>query len=498
MSPRLRRSAAALLALSLLAACSSGDDDGGAEEASSSSTTETTEEPRSGRDPQVDAATLEGPITVGELSPPADPRPSDLEAAGYVQEEWFAGGTATRYRGEGELGEDGEWNAVPDGQAPYKTRIIVRRPAEPEDFNGTVVLEWFNVSAVEASPEWSYVSPAIIDAGAAYVGVSTQALGVVGGQALIQTGSAEQNAGAGGIKGGNPERYGSLEHPGDAYAFDIWSQVGAAVREGGELLGGGDVKYVIAAGESQSAFFLTTYHNAIQPLADVFDGFFIHSRGISGANLDGTRSIGADAKPVKFRTDLDVPVLASQTETDVGPRLRYAEARQPDHELLRVWEIAGTAHADAHLVGKEFALCPAGINDGPQHWVATAGLAALMDWVAGGEAPTSGEPIETEGTTVIRDELGFARGGIRTPDVEAPTRYLSGESEPGAPPLCSLFGSSKPFDEGVFSLLYESEEDFLETFDAALDEAVEAGFVREADREAYAAEARAVEIPTQP
>src|SRR5688572_14782270 len=124
--------------------------------------------------------------------------------------------------------------------------MIVRRPADVEYFNGTFVLEWFNVSAVEASPEWSYVSRAIVDAGAAYVGVSVQALGVVGGQSLIQTGSPDQAAGSGGIKGGNPERYGSLEHPGDAFAYDIWSQVGAAVREGGALLGGGEVEHVVA------------------------------------------------------------------------------------------------------------------------------------------------------------------------------------------------------------------------------------------------------------
>lgn len=491
MSPLVRRGGALLLALSLVAACSS-DDDGG-DEAATGGTTSTTEA-FAPRQPEVEPAALEGPITVGELSGPADPRPVDLDAIGYVQEEWFAGGTATRFRGEGELGEDGRWTAVPESEAPYKTRVIVRRPADPEDFDGTVVLEWFNVSAVEASPEWSYVSPAIVDAGAAYVGVSVQALGVVGGQALIQTGDPQQAAGAGGIKGGNPERYGSLEHPGDAFAYDIWSQVGAAVRTG-ELTDGIEPRFVVAAGESQSAFFLTTYHNAIQPLSNAFDGFFIHSRGASGAQLDGTRVVGGDAKPVKLRTDLDVPVLVFETETDVGPRLRFGEARQPDHGALRIWEAAGTAHADAHLVGRDFALCPAGINDGPQHYVATAGLEALLRWVADEAEPASGEPIETDGTTVLRDELGIALGGIRTPSVEVPTRRLSGEAQPDAPLLCSLFGSSAPFDDATLSSLYESQEDYLARFDAALDDAVEAGFVRAADREAYAAEAREVVIP---
>ena len=34
-----------------------------------------------------------------------------------------------------------------DGRFPYRTRMIVRRPADPADFNGTVVVEWQNVKA---------------------------------------------------------------------------------------------------------------------------------------------------------------------------------------------------------------------------------------------------------------------------------------------------------------------------------------------------------------
>ena len=31
--------------------------------------------------------------------------------------------------------------------APYRTRIVVVRPQDPTQFNGTVVLEWLNVSS---------------------------------------------------------------------------------------------------------------------------------------------------------------------------------------------------------------------------------------------------------------------------------------------------------------------------------------------------------------
>ena len=494
---RWARTAALLLGALALLAVGCADDDGDGDAAGK---TTTTEEPTSTsttveRAPEATPAELEGPITVGTISPPADPRPVDLAAIGYVQEEWFAAGTASAYAADGALGPDGRWTVEPSTTAPYKTRFLVRRPADAADFNGTVVVEWFNVSAVEAAPEWAYIGDEIVDAGAAWVGVSVQAFGLVGGDSLIDTGSAEQGEASGGIVGGNPERYGDLRHPGDAYAFDIYSQVGAALRspDGEAVLGGGEVRAVVAAGESQSAGFLTTYVNAVQPLADVFDGFFVHSRGGGAAQLDGNPAIRGTTVAAQIRDDLDAPVLVFETETDVGPVLRYSISRQPDSDAVRVWEVAGTAHADAHLVGKEFGLCPAGINDGPQHYVAKAGLAALLRWIDDGTAPPRGEPIRTEGpegTDVVRDDLGLALGGIRTPSVDVPVSALSGEAPEGAGGLCLLFGSSVPFDPATLASLYPTRDDYLERFDESLDDAISRGFVREADREEFAAEAR--------
>ena len=50
----------------------------------------------------------------------------------------------------------------PGTTAPYVTRILVRRPAEDADFNGTVVVEWLNVSGgVDANPDYSYLGDEI-------------------------------------------------------------------------------------------------------------------------------------------------------------------------------------------------------------------------------------------------------------------------------------------------------------------------------------------------
>jgi hypothetical protein len=186
--------------------------------------------------------------------------------------------------------------------------------------------------------------------------------------------------------------------------------------------------------------------------------------------------------------------MAFETETDVGPLLRYALARQADTDRLRTWEVAGTSHADAYLVNGNLSLCPGGINDGPQHYVATAAMADLLRWVGGGAAPPHSPRIAaggTDGTTVMRDEHGIALGGIRTPSVDVPVETLSGQAQPGAPVLCALFGSATPFDHATVASLYPTPQAYLDAFDRSLAEAIDKGFVRAADRAQYRAEAEA-------
>ena len=99
----------------------------------------------------MDVSGLEGPI-------PGDPfvivGAVDLAAAGYVGEEWFLSSTASGYALAGEQSLDGRWSASRSGSAPFRTRIVVRRPEDPARFNGTVVVEWMNVTGgLDAAPD---------------------------------------------------------------------------------------------------------------------------------------------------------------------------------------------------------------------------------------------------------------------------------------------------------------------------------------------------------
>ena len=58
-------------------------------------------------------------------------RDFDLAVLGYEEAEYLVTGTASSYEIEGERGEDGRWAVTPAPEAPFRTRIIVRKPSDP-------------------------------------------------------------------------------------------------------------------------------------------------------------------------------------------------------------------------------------------------------------------------------------------------------------------------------------------------------------------------------
>ena len=438
------------------------------------------------------SAILGGPVNLGHITEPASAIPIDLAAHGYVEQEYFASGTAHAFTATS-APADGRWTIESSARASYKTRIIVRRPVSSRKFNGTVVVEWMNVSAGESAPDWDYLNPMLMRDGYAYVGVSAQALGVEGGKSILGVGGSSA-----GLVHGEPSRYGTLHHPGDQYALDMYAQIGRAVRATHHpaVLGALHPRHVVALGESQSAFFLTTFADAIQPSTHAFDGIFIHSRGGGGAGLgSGSGLNGA----LRIRTDLAVPVFMFETQTDLTT-LGYAAAQQPDTQRIRTWEVAGTSHADAYLVGSNAAVlgCTHPINDGPQHPVVQAAFTALDEWVTRGTSPPSPSPFRLASTnpvTYALDAYGNVIGGVRTPAVDVPVSTLSGQALPGSSILCSLFGSTTPLGAATLVNLYPTKADYLTAYTKSLDRAISGRYVLAADRAALLARARQAPIP---
>lgn len=428
-------------------------------------------------------------------------------AADYVQHELRVAGTAHSFRSETpSFPPDGRLELHPHDTAEYATRLVVRRPSSPERCSGTVVLEWLNVSSgTDAAPAYGFLGPEIFRRGHVWVGMSAQSAGIDTAPALVEidTFGPEMR----GLRQRDPDRYASLHHPGDAYAYDMFTQVARAVRDvAGGPVAGLPVRRVLAVGESQSAYTLTTYADGVQPLERAVDGFLIHSRGGPAAPLDGPAGridleAGRGDGPVRIRDDLDTPVLVVQTETDLLGHLNYLPARQPDTERFRLWEIAGTAHADRSLIGDfESVLgCPEPVNRGQQRFVVRAALRHLVAWCDGGAPPPAAERLGVTSEPpspprFVVDEVGNVVGGVRTPCVDAAVEVLSGLAAPGANRACRLFGRTLPVSDDVLRGRYPTAAAYLDRYAAATDAAIAAGFVLDDDRTDVLADARAERI----
>jgi len=507
---RIRRIVAVgVLAVTVAGACR-GDDGDEASPVSDPTTTEAPVSPLPSRGEGVASPTsVEGPIEGGEYGVPYNPMPEGLaEEYGYLEQEWFVSGEATAYAPVGGLAADGRWEVAPAETAPYTTRILVRRPADAADFNGRVLVEWLNVTAGrDSDPMFGFLHPLLMAQGFGYVAVSAQATGIHGGGTILDVPNVPEVALIP-LQQWDPDRYGDLVHPGDEFSYDLFSQVAELLRRPGAVdpMGGLAVTHLVGAGESQSSARLATYLNAIQPQDDIYDGFLVHSRG------DGAAPINADPglampEPANLRTDLDVPSLQFESETDLT-LLGHLDGRQDDTESVVTWEVAGAAHADASTLvygrASGSVWLPDAdadptrdcgpINDGPQAPVMRATLAALDAWIVDGTYPPTAPDIEARDGELVRDEVGNVIGGIRTPPVDAPVAALSGDNS-GESVFCSLFGGSTPLTEQQLADLYTDHDDYVAQVTASAEAAVEAGFLLPADRDVYVAEAEAAAVP---
>lgn len=434
----------------------------------------------------------------------------DFRAAGWSEREFTISGRAVAYARVGAWRRDGRWGVREHAERrPYATRVLVRRPTDPSRFNGTVVVEWNNVSAqFDTSPDWGTSGAHFIRDGYAWVGVSAQQVGVTA------------------LRGWDRRRYGGLRIPSDAYSYDIYSQVARVLRQPGSgLLGDLSPSQILGTGHSQSAGRLITYANAVQPVSRAFDGLLIHGRFGSAPALDQSlaSALSMPSQP-GLRADSAIPILQLESETDIlkTPETQGYLLGQPDHEWLRTWEVAGTAHIDRNTLARlvpelTFTVgLPAGvirdpslvrcstpqINTAPFRYVENAAFTHLRRWAAGGAPPPSAPFVaRTASGAIARDQYGNALGGIRLPELEVPVaRYWPetrprSKGDPLATAACALFGGTTPFTRAQLAALYPTNADYMRAYRRATDALIASGFMLAADREDALDAATARRVP---
>lgn len=414
--------------------------------------------------PAVSQPVVEGPVPHGVGIRSGRPYGESLLPlpAGWVEEEFFYSGTA--YSAPGKTGTS----------AAYKSRFLVRRPADAADFNGTLVFEWNNVTIPhDHDATWQNYWQTTFERGYVYISVAAQLLSIEASPIAL--------------KQWDPVRYASLSHPGDTYSFDIYQQsaeaaLNAAVLDDLRPL----VERRIAMGASQSGGRLHTYINTWHEPSQVFDGYQPQVSGPGGV-----------------RRDL-APILWLNSQSEIG-----ATQVPADDGLFRLWELSGPAHTTGYSNNYRWAMLAYAHSNGAanifdsdeagawgyqlppgacgiyNHFLAGpiwgAALVALDDWIRTGVAPAPQPRAERDAAGRVYDQYGNLKGGVRSAllDVPIATYYAGGVPATGEPCAAGgaapLTGVTKVFDPLTLAALYPTPESYLQQFEASLDDMMAAG-----------------------
>jgi hypothetical protein len=480
--------------------------------------------------------TVEGPLLVSVDSYPFggaehEMVPEDLSKVGYVEEEYLVSGTANVY----------SWPApgpavVRTSNAPYTTRMLVRRPANSALFSGNVIVEILNPSnAFDLNIGWAMMNRQIVANGDVWVGVTGKPISIDA------------------LKNFDPVRYGSLSMANplplddpmnclnpvgsvtppsrtteDGLVWDIYTQVGAWVRSNAASnplahpasgAKATPVRHVYGFGYSQTGGFQFDYVNAIQPLVVVadgkpmFDGYIV---AVASGRFVGLVPINQCERQPSSTTDpryqfhdAGTPIIHVMSQSDY---LSGVSLRRPDGDtypdLYRHYEMSGAAHATpdelfysaapADIVKAGRPVPPMNCNEGPRsrfpsHIFFDAFLRNLQEWVISGIAPPPGDVIVVQNGQPVLDAFGNVTGGLRSPYLDVPTSTWTGSSTGAS--FCFIAGHEVPFTEAQLLELYPSHGVYVNQVARDISSLVGDRFITRSDGAALMTEAAQAVVP---
>jgi hypothetical protein len=380
---------------------------------------------------------VSGPVTSPGMmypNPPVSivPTAAKVEDFPYITEEYFLSGTAAG--------------------APYKTRIIVRRPTNPTGFSGTIVAEAQHAGGRSLIFEWSRVS------------ILTR--NHIFAEIVHSPNNIQQ------LKTFNAERYASLGIA-MGQSNEIIAQFGRWLKSERGPLAEYNVRRVTLMGTSASS---QTVRNYLGVHADtrmpeggpIFDGYLL------------TSTLGNTPLPI-----VDVPIVQMPTQTEVamyaaqGNGYRRADSDAPGNRF-RLFEVAGMPHNNSREnPGFLNDPCTLPVTDFPAGAFTALGLHYLIAWIADGTAPPHAPPIAVENNMVVVDEYGNAKGGVRNVFVDVPIASNGvlgkGRTQP-QDRLCQLGGTKVTLPEATLKKLYKSAADYQDRVNRRLDALVKEGW----------------------
>lgn len=428
-------------------------------------------------------------------------RPEYLSQKGYVEEEYLISGTANVY----DWGGDGKL-MVKFPNAPYGSRIRVRRPKDPAKFSGAVVVEIPNdARRFDWDMLYGYLSDEIIRRGDGWVSITPP-------------------PGMPGLKAFDPVRYKDINFANPApdacetagaqeegLRWDMYSQVGALIKHGGpgEPFAGFKVQAIYMTTQGGD---VVTYMNVFHPQAKlggkfVYDGYLSKQPGGVGRLNQCGKALPKGDSRNQIR-NAGVPVIAMIAQGEVIPTLAAQRADSDDpNDKFRLYEVAGGSHLDKFAYDAF-----ASMNDAKQAgnaqgtpefpfagrctpeiqlidyplmpFVYHAALDHLDNWARKGIAPPHADRIQvkdadTPKPSVVVDQYGNAVGGIRSFWVDDPVAMFTQNSTGPGP--CVELGHSVPLSWQKLEEIHGNYKAYVAKASASLDKSVKDGWITQAD-----------------
>lgn len=479
--------------------------------------------------PPVPAVAAAPPVSAESypfLASDHDSTPIDLGQSGYVEQEYLVSGRANVY----------SWPDLDTltirGSGPYTTRILVRRPADPARFSGSVRVEPLNpTSGHDLDAEWEIAHDGFMHAGDAYVGITVSPDTITA------------------LKRFDPVRYGGLSMrsplpPADrclpfsgprdtsdetGLAWDIISQVGRLLKTDSPANPLRDLHPRVSTltGWSQSGSYDMTYLDAIArhvQLPDghpIFDGYLPGAGSYAGTPISQCSPWPPTGDPrARYNPPPGAPVIVVTTPTDFYSAASFnrrtdrpADSDTPARRI-RLYEIGGGCHLpgdqgwffpDAAELGRA-GFAPEArttypLSSFPLHVVLDAAFANLDSWISHNIAPPRASRLDpgdrpTWPAQAVTDPFGNPIGGVRTPAVDVPTAtYLPHGRKAPHSNNSSYAGYDIPFSPGYLSVLYPTHADYVQKVTADV-HALQAGrWLTPADADALIAQAQAANVP---
>lgn len=434
------------------------------------------------RPPRLALLEVPGTVPFGAAHAPELEAGVDLAARGFREDEYLLRGSAATWRLSETPGSPERLTAP----VPYTTRLLMRRPVDPDRASGTVHLEPLHPHR-DGGLTWRAAAELVLREGHAWVGVTVFAHQVQ----LLRERLA-------------PARYEALDLPPGGLEWDVLGQAATAIRALPDLR----ADRILLSGWSATGSVVRVFlrEGFAARHAGAIDGAvaFISSGGAGPAGYPGLSPDDPGVPlddPRRTLRDVGVPVfeVLSETEAETHEAQTRDDSDEPD-DRYRLYEVAATAHIEpwnGEVLTNSAMLEAVGmpspdpvvqeeLSDARLDLVARAALTRLDDWIATGTAPPRGDRFEHTGAQrgenrdLARDADGIALGGIRTPWAEAPLaayRPHATAVEPEGAFGAFLTGVMTRFPADEVRRRYGDEQTYRARFTAATEALVAAGLL---------------------